>query len=211
MEQAAGFGSSHRRNDSARARPLLWLLAGCTACCAATAQDFSAPLDGASDSARAESPVRLEVQASRLPRLQATDEGFQAPRVDMSLLPGRGTGLGLALGMSGFAPREPGLPGLAPARPAFDLGLHWRHTLEDERQIDITAWRRMTASPDALTLIQQRDPAVYAARVELKLNGARKSGFTAASGFIGMQLQSGARVSIRRKDGRPMVYYRTSF
>ena len=34
------------------------------------------------------------------------------------------------------------------------------------------------------------------------LGGGLKAGF---------QLESGARISIKRKDGRPMVYYRTSF
>jgi hypothetical protein len=30
-------------------------------------------------------------------------------------------------------------------------------------------------------------------------------------GFIGMQLEGGARITIKRKDGRPMVYYRSAF
>jgi hypothetical protein len=30
-------------------------------------------------------------------------------------------------------------------------------------------------------------------------------------GFIGFQLESGARVTLRRSGGKPMIYYRTRF
>jgi hypothetical protein len=38
-----------------------------------------------------------------------------------------------------------------------------------------------------------------------------KAGLAADLGFIGLQLEGGARISIKRKHGGPMVYYRTSF
>ena len=72
------------------------------------------------------------------------------------------------------------------------------------------AWRRMNTDDDAYSLIQQRQP-VYGARVEMNLAGGRKSGIATGVGFIGVQLESGARISVKRKDGRPMIYYRTSF
>jgi hypothetical protein len=100
--------------------------------------------------------------------------------------------------------------GYAAIRPSVDLGLTWRHTLHRQQQIDVTAWRRMPTEQDAYTLVQMREP-VYGARVEMKLSSARKAGFNVERGFIGMQLESGAKISVKRKDGRPMVYYRTAF
>ena len=67
----------------------------------------------------------------------------------------------------------------------------------------------MAAEPDAYALVQQQEP-VYGARVEMRLAPA-KSPLLFDRGFVGMQLQSGARISIKRKDGKPMVYYRSSF
>jgi len=39
----------------------------------------------------------------------------------------------------------------------------------------------------------------------------RSKGFVANRGFVGFQLESGARVTIRRKSGGPMLYYRNAF
>ena len=212
MEQAAaGARTGTRWETSSMIKQGVAAAVAAAACLPATAQDSATPLDTMAEALRAEAPMRMEVNASALPRLQPDDTGFHAPRVDLSLLSAGRSGMGVAVGMSGFQPRSTLQPMLAPARPSFDLGVHWRHTFDSERQLDITAWRRMTPPPDALTLIQQREPMVYAARVELKLNAPRKSGLAAAAGFIGMQLESGARISIKRKDGRPMIYYRTAF
>jgi hypothetical protein len=92
---------------------------------------------------------------------------------------------------------------------ALDLGLQWRQPVMIGRHVDITAWRRLTPEADALTLIQQRDP-VYGARVEINLQG-RKRGLVADRRFIGLQLDSGARITLRRKDGNPVLYYRSQF
>lgn len=159
--------------------------------------------------ARAESPVRLEVNTSTLPRLDSQDSGFQAPRVDVSLLPAGRSGLGVAVGMSSLSPRTGYQPLGFNTRGSMDLGLRWRQMVHS-KQIDVTAWRRMTSDDDAYSLIQQRQP-VYGARVEMQLSPARTKGFSAERGFIGMQLESGAKISIKRKNGGPMVYYRTSF
>lgn len=156
-------------------------------------------------------PVHVEVNASSLPRLESQDSGFQGPRVDVSVLPGKASGVGVAVGMSGFAPRTTMLPsGYAAVRPSVDLGVTWRHALQGHKQIDVTAWKRMQGDEDAYTLLQTREP-VYGARVEMTLAKSRKAGFSVERGFIGMQLESGARISVKRKDGRPMVYYRTAF
>ena len=36
-------------------------------------------------------------------------------------------------------------------------------------------------------------------------------GFTADKGFVGLQLESGARLGVKRKNGGPMFYYRNAF
>jgi hypothetical protein len=141
--------------------------------------------------------------------LDAQDTGFHAPRVDVSLFPQQAAGLGAVVGMSGFSARQPQPLGLQPQRPSVDVGVRWSHKLQSQ-QVDITAWRRMSVEDDAYSLVQARQP-VYGARFEMALSGARKQGFAADLGFIGLQLQSGARISIKRKNGGPMLYYRTTF
>lgn len=212
MEKAAvaGFAAG-----SCRAPPGRWYalaLAACGACPPAPAQDLAQPLAESAAEARTDAPpLRVQVRTSALPRLDAQDSGFQAPRIDVSLSRTGGTGLAPVLGMSGFSTAPPGAaPQLQPPRPGLDIGLRWSHTLHSQQQVDITAWRRMNADDDAYTLTQLRDP-VYAARVEWNLASARRSGLAMDRGFLGFQLESGARISVRRKDGRPMFYYRSSF
>jgi len=205
MEKAAATGKTGVRWESAA------LLALACAAAPAWAQEAGgfAPAEVLLAEARIESPVRVQVQTSTLPRLEAQDTGFQAPRVDLSLFPSsRATGLGAVVGLT--TPRSgPGLQ--APAPGGVDLGLRWTHRLLGQQQIDVTAWRRMNAEHDAYTMTLLRDPPVYGARVELDLTPVRKAGLATDRGFLGLQLQSGARISIKRKNGGPMVYYRTSF
>lgn len=176
----------------------------------AWAQDASlAPGEAVAAEARAEAPLRVQVQTSALPRLESHDSGFQAPRVDVSLFPANSRGVGAVVGMSGFSARQPLPLGLAPTPPSLDFGVRWSHKLQSQNQIDITAWRRMNTADDAYSLIQARQP-VYGARVEMNLKSS--TGILALDrGFVGMQLQSGARISIKRKNGGPMLYYRTTF
>lgn len=175
--------------------------------CGAVQAQEAKPGDVLVAEARTEQSVRMQVQTSTLPRLDAQDSGFQAPRVDLSLFPSRSSNLGAVVGVSGFNNRPTQL-GLQPAHPSVDLGLRWSQRVQS-RQIDITAWRRMNVDDDAYTLAQTHDP-VYGARVELNLSPS-KGPLSLDGGFIGMQLQSGAKISIKRKNGGPMIYYRTSF
>ena len=156
----------------------------------------------------ADQGVRLEVNRSQLPRLDAQDSGFQAPRVDMALSQQGGRGLGVVLGLGNIGLRSATQPNNFSSQPSVDLGLRWRQRVYSN-QVDVTAWRRMNNDDDAYSLIQQRTP-VYGARVEMHLDSGR-SLFNATGGFLGFQLESGAKISVKRKDGRPMVYYRTSF
>lgn len=157
-------------------------------------------------------PPRLQVQASTLPRMEANDNGFQAPRVDVSLFPSGGpSGIGPVVGIS--TPR-PGVAayGLNPQSSSVDLGVRWTQRLSNHQQIDVTAWRRMITDQDAYSLIQRQQQPMYGARVELNLAASSsKTRLAADLGFIGLQLEGGARISIKRKYGGPMVYYRTSF
>jgi hypothetical protein len=176
------------------------------------AQVEVAQLDAAVVPRAQQASARLEVSTSTLPRFDGLDSGFASPRVDITLLPPRRSAMGLAVGMSGvFAPTTITGAGLAPAsQPAVDVGLHWRHTVDGKQRIDITAWRRVAPEPDAYSLAQASQPT-YGARVELNLSSQRKSGLVADRGFLGFQLESGGRFTVRRKDGRPMIYYRTRF
>ena len=210
MEKAAGAGKQAGVRWEA-ALGCLAALAGGVLCPAAHAHD--AAQDGPEvrvAQARVEPPLRVQLQTSALPRFDAQDGGFQAARVDLSVTPlnANGSGLGAVLGLASpsAAPQPLGLQ----ARAAVDLGVRWTQRLQSQRQIDVTAWRRLTGPDDAYSLIQMRQP-VYGARVEMNLAPASKSGFALDRGFIGMQLEGGARITVKRKDGRPMVYYRTSF
>lgn len=182
------------------------VLAVFVACPMAWAQDAGqTPAELALAEVRTEAPLRVQVQTSTLPRLEAQqDNGFRSPRVDVSVFPANAYGVGAVFGMSGFSGSQPQPLGFAPVRPAVDLGLRW-----NRNQIDITAWRRMHTADDAYAMIQAREP-VYGARVEMNLKST--GGLLALDkSAIGLQLQSGARISIKRKNGGPMVYYRTTF
>jgi hypothetical protein len=156
---------------------------------------------------------QFEVSASTLPRFENIDGSSQSSRLDMTWLPPRRSALGLSLGMTGTGMDGPGLMPSgqrAGLTPSLDLGLHWRYTLDSNYRIDVTAWRRMMP-PDALTLVQTRD-AAYGARVEMRIGRSPpRNGLVAERGFIGLQLESGARVTLKRSGGKPMLYYRSKF
>ena len=213
MEKAATAGALSTGAHGELRTAMGVVLALCAACPALRAQD-GAPASAEMLVAQAQfdSSVRVQVQTSALPRLEAQDSGFQAPRIDVSLFPGaRSSGLGALVGMSGFTVRQtPQAPGLQAARPSIDLGLHWTQRVQTQ-QVDIMAWRRMgDDDDDAYSLATSRQP-VYGARVEMNLSAGRKSGLAADLGFVGLQMESGARISIKRRNGGPMVYYRSSF
>jgi hypothetical protein len=211
MEKAAADRGAGARRSKLRGPCWSLALVACAASAPVTAQaQAPGPTDVLPAQARPDpQPFRVEVRTSTLPRFEAQDSGFQAPRVDVSLSPADGRGLSPVLGFSAgtAAPSPTGLP---PQRPSLDVGLRWSYPLLSQ-QIDVTAWRRMnTTDDDAYTLAQTRQPT-YGARVELDLSPVRKSGLALERGFVGMQLEGGARITIKRKDGRPMMYYRSAF
>jgi hypothetical protein len=153
--------------------------------------------------------LQLEFSGSSLPRYDNTDGSSRSTRVDMTWMPPRRSALGLSLGMMSTERNAFSAGPYTGTTAGVDLGLRWRYSLDSNYRIDVMAWRRLMP-PDAATLVDLREPT-YGARVEMQLGSTPKSGFVAERGFLGLQLESGARVTLRRSGGKPMIYYRTSF
>jgi hypothetical protein len=153
--------------------------------------------------------MRLESNLVAVPLTDLPVGNGSPVRVDITLLPDRPSALGLAAGITAM-PMHIGGGQAAMTSTSLDLGVHWRQRLANNQRIDITAWRRMTAPTDALSMIEQRQTASYGARVEMQLSGSGK-GFVADKGFIGLQMEGGGRLMLRKKDGKPTLYYRVKF
>jgi hypothetical protein len=89
----------------------------------------------------------------------------------------------------------------------LDLALHWQPPLPDGRRLDISAWRETT--PAAAALLATTRPS-YGARVEMALASARARPLQDL-GFIGLRLDNGARILLKRTNGNPTLYYRVQF
>ena len=177
----------------------------CVLSSAALAQQM--PLARIASSERAEAPARMEVSASSLPLFGSSDGATRSTRLDMLWLPPRQPSLGLALGLTSTDGSAFIAPGNGSA-PAVDLGLHWRY--DSVYRIDVSAWMRMASPPpEAASLLQDAQPN-YGARFEMRINSAPHTLF-ADRGLLGLQLDGGARIGVRRYAGHPMIYYRTSF
>jgi hypothetical protein len=154
---------------------------------------------------------RLEISGATVPRLDSLDGPFSMKRIDFTSWPGTAQGnsmFGMSLGLS--------VPPSSPLDPrstqSMDVGLRWRSTLDSTRRIDISAWRRVTPVPDAMTLINTSGgQALYGTRVEMQFTSGRSHRFMPELGAIGMQLDNGAKLSLRAKHGKPMLYYRAKF
>jgi hypothetical protein len=157
------------------------------------------------------SEPRLEVNTATLPRFDTVDGALHSSRMDITLLPHRSSGVGFAFGVSSLSGGNTPVAPWSSGMPSMDFGVHWRVMLDSSYRFDVTAYRRVQ-NADAISLIESRDPE-YGARVELGLGSmqGRSKGFVANRGFVGFQLESGARVTIRRKSGGPMLYYRNAF
>ncbi len=151
---------------------------------------------------------QLEFSRASFPRYDNTDGSNRSSRLDVTWLPPRRSALGLSLGMT--SPQGYLLSaGVPNAAPGVDVALRWRYTLDTNYRVDVIAWRRLMPT-DTLTLVQMHEPS-YGARLEMQIGSTPKNGFVADRGFIGLQLESGARVTLRRSGGKPMLYYRTKF
>jgi hypothetical protein len=144
----------------------------------------------------------LEVTTTKVPRFDS---------VDMAVMPQQGSGMGLSFGISTFTPTQPLMAPGGLQSHSLDLGVRWRYTLDGTTRFDVTAYRHVPNN-DAMSLIESRDPG-YGARVEMALGGTQKlqKGFATQKAFIGLQLESGARLYLKRSGGGPMLYYRNTF
>ena len=153
----------------------------------------------------------IEISSSNLPRFDNFDGSNRTQqRLDMALLsPGRSS-FGVTMGVTGLSPSRYGFnAGATEGVTGVNLGLQWRYVFDNTRRVDITAWREMGRPNDALAMVQSRESG-YGARVEMQLAGSR-SPLVAERGFVGLQLDGGARISLHRSGGRPMVYFRNQF
>jgi hypothetical protein len=153
----------------------------------------------------------IEISSSSLPRFDNFDGSNRTQqRLDMALLsPGRSS-FGVTMGVTGLSPsRGAFTPGADSTAGGVNLGLQYRYVFDNNRRVDITAWREMNRPNDALSMIPSRE-AGYGARVEMQLAGSR-SPLVAERGFIGVQLDGGAKITLKRSGGRPMIYYRNQF
>jgi hypothetical protein len=151
----------------------------------------------------------LELTSSEVPRFDSGDSR-RASRTNLTLFPAGRSAVGVSLGVTTSG--GPALGAYVPGGPMLDLGLQWRYEMDGAYRLDVTAWRRV-GNVDAIALIQSRDPN-FGARVEMGFaSGKQTSGkaFVADRGFVGMQLDGGARVTVKRSGGRPMLYYRNTF
>jgi hypothetical protein len=88
-----------------------------------------------------------------------------------------------------------------------DVGVQWSQRLTRQHSVDITAWRR--TEPDAMTLIQQQRGPTYGARLEFRLKPSSR--FVADYKSLGLQLDNGGKISLRRKNGSAALVYRQQF
>jgi hypothetical protein len=93
--------------------------------------------------------------------------------------------------------------------PSLDIALQWRPVAVQGQQIDITAWHRITPAP-AFTNFDGPREANFGARIELAIASAKSRPFK-DSQFLGLQLDNGAKIMLRRKNGNPTLYYRVQF
>lgn len=204
----------------------------CLGCTAGFAAIDEAPA-GEGLGERREPLLQLEVSRSDLPRLEFSAQDAAKAGVGPNAGSTIGTGSQTRLDLTGWAwPHRQAGPGLslgmewpsaqdnrpqpeqrfATGPAAMDLGLRWRWALDGGGRIDMSASRRMAPpQQDALSMIENSQQGLYRASIEMRFATARSRGITPEFGAIGMQLDSGARLSLRTKRGKPMLYYRSRF
>jgi hypothetical protein len=203
------FAVSNRRSARASVLMALVLAAGSAA---AEEDAFAATEQALTAQAGAARPM-LEIASSEVPRFDSGDASTRASRTRVTLFPAARSAVGFSVGLTNTSgPSIPLGSPYVPGGPMLDLGLHWRHERDGAYRLDITAWRRVGAV-DAISMIQSQDQN-YGARVEMSFASGKpgpRKGFVAERGFVGFQLDGGARVTFKRSGGRPMLYYRSNF
>jgi len=180
------------------ARTAAWVLA-CLLCGSAWSQEQAA------------APPSIQALINTVPVLDGPAGVSSLSRIDMvRWARTQRSALGLSVGLE--TPLGPAVD--SRYTPALSVGFRWRTSLgEGDQHLDVASWRRLSATPsvtDPLTGTSQSvDPAQYVTRIELQF--AKPKGMAAELGAIGMQLDGGAKLSLRVKHGGPMVYYRRAF
>lgn len=171
-----------------------------------------ANLDPPAIVAAADAPrPRIDVSTASLPRFDSVDTAASTSRIGVALLPQRRSALGLAFGVSSLGGVNKAMTPWAANASSVDYGIHWRVTLDSSYRFDVTAYRYLS-NADAISLIENHDPS-YGARLELGMGSLQghSKGFVADRGFLGFQLEGGARLMVRRSHRSPMLYYRNTF
>ena len=151
----------------------------------------------------------LEMSTQTLPSFDI-EGGTYASRAEITVMPQAGANVGLSLGINAAPAPQPGFAPYSQPSQSLDLGLRWRYVSGAGQRFDLTAYRRLPEQ-DALSMVQSRDPS-YGARFEMALGAPKlRKGFVSQHAFIGLQLESGARLTVKRSGGVPMVYYRNKF
>lgn len=151
---------------------------------------------------------QFDVSTQSLPRFDNVDGATRTSRMDFAVAPPNSS-VAFSMGLSNPLPPAAGFAP-APGGTAVDLGMRWRLQADAGRTFDVSAWRRMNPGPtDALGLVQSQD--AYGARVEMAINSVPQRGFVADRHTLGFQLESGARISIKRHAHVPMLYFRNDF
>ena len=210
MDAVGALGMDWSLVAASLRRPAAALVLGasaCNVCCAAQADDVAVAQAFIPSNDR----PQMRMSASSLPRFDSADGATRSSRIDMTLLPTPQSTLGPSLAMTRADPlAQFGVRPFTSETTRVDLGLHWRYAYDSNYRFDVSAWRRLNPV-DAASLIENHESS-YGARVEMHLSAPR-SGFVADHGFLGFQLESGARITLRKSSGggKPMVYYRSNF
>ncbi|MBS0466274.1 MAG: hypothetical protein JSS31_10610 [Proteobacteria bacterium] len=64
---------------------------------------------------------------------------------------------------------------------------------------------------DAQGMIWQQDQPAFGTRLDVQWSCSRMPGWAPEFGAIGLQLEGNARLLLRARRGRPMLYFRTRF
>lgn len=143
--------------------------------------------------------LRAVAQMPEPARLAAGGEAAALPRVDLALL-----------APTASPPRDPlrlvqesqGLR--APGQ--LNLALRLRQQSVGGHAVDASIWHSLTTDPRRAQ-DPDREP-LYGAQVEMELRSDRKA---ALRDLLGMKLDNGGKISLRRRNGHFAIYYRMQF
>jgi hypothetical protein len=93
------------------------------------------------------------------------------------------------------------------ASPSLNLGLRWRPAPVAGRNVDAQLFRRVSKTTERDD-DWQIDAPLYGAKVEMQMSRPQR---VSLRDLLGVQLDNGARVSVRPRNGKLSLYYRVQF